>query len=156
MSLLFFILTLLSWNVVNPFEPLSLWSNSLRHKTSFDMCARSQESMIRRISGWENYETLVCSDTSELKVVKFASKYCRGCRAIEKKFINLASCHPTFQFYEVEAIEDEEICQREKIYMIPTAVVYFQGKQINKRSCDIRNFDDFASQIQSYASWMTI
>mmetsp|Transcript_19296 Transcript_19296/g.30269 ORF Transcript_19296/g.30269 Transcript_19296/m.30269 type:complete len:230 (+) Transcript_19296:133-822(+) len=106
---------------------------------------------IEKISGWEAYQKIVAGSTQKLVVVKFMGQHCRSCKAIEKKFQRLAGSFPNVNFYEVDAVEEEEIAFNVNIQALPSFVFYSQGKELEQTTCGPNTFNKIIEKVTQYS-----
>ena len=81
--------------------------------------------LITPITSVDHFATLLAQDETEVKVVKFVAKNCRGCLALKPKFESLAKAHMgDARFYEVNFEMARQVFGAEQVRRTPTVLYY--------------------------------
>ena len=81
--------------------------------------------LITPITSVDQFAALLAQDETEVKVVKFVAKNCRGCLALKPKFESLAKAHMgDARFYEVNFEMARLVFGAEQVRRTPTVLYY--------------------------------
>jgi thioredoxin 1 len=102
--------------------------------------------MVTSIHNYEEYQSLIHQEKAIL--VYFSHDQCNVCKVLRPKIANLLSDEfPKMNMYYVDTVELPLISGQERIFAVPTLIVFFEGKEYIRKSRNI-GLDELRREIE--------
>lgn len=111
-----------------------------------------EKPMVMEVKSLEDYKAVVADEREQMVAVRFYAPWCRACRAVQNRFMKLATQHPGVKFVEVPLTESNAFLHEGLgIPSLPFAHIYHpDAGLVDERSINKKIFSEFKEVLQTY------